>query len=199
MGRIDRIEVQDFKSYAGHQVIGPFRGFTAVIGPNGSGLCCAWHARVSFETPYFLNAGKSNMMDAISFVLGLQARHLRGNTLKDLVFRVEGASSGPESASVSLIYAVDAGELPGRAAGSEIIFTRQISPAGVSTYKLDGKEVAHAVYDAQLQDIGVLTKARNFLVFQVCAANLNCGACAGQLLLRRAMFNTWATWIRHAC
>ena len=117
------------------------------------------------------------MMDAISFVLGLQARHLRGNTLKDLVFRVEGASTGPEAASVSLIYAVDAGELPGRPAGSEIIFTRLISPAGVSTYKLDGKEVAHAVYDAQLQDIGVLTKARNFLVFQVCAANLNRSKC----------------------
>ena len=53
MGRIDRIEVQDFKSYAGHQVIGPFRGFTAVIGPNGSGKRALWLARVSFETPGF--------------------------------------------------------------------------------------------------------------------------------------------------
>ncbi len=110
------------------------------------------------------------MMDAISFVLGLQARHLRGNSLKDLVFRVEGSDSGPSTASVSLIYAVDAGELPGRAAGSEIEFTRQISPAGVSTYKLDGKEVVHSAYDAQLKEIGVLTKARNFLVFQVRSA-----------------------------
>ena len=37
MGRIDHLEVEDFKSYAGKQVIGPFRGFTAVIGPNGAG------------------------------------------------------------------------------------------------------------------------------------------------------------------
>ena len=51
MGRIDRIEVQDFKSYAGNQIIGPFRGFTAVIGPNGSGRLPGWPARVSFETP----------------------------------------------------------------------------------------------------------------------------------------------------
>lgn len=107
------------------------------------------------------------MMDAISFVLGLQARHLRGNTLKDLVFRVEGAAGGPASAAVSLVYAVDGGELAGRAAGSELRFTRLITPAGVSTYKLDGKEVTHADYDAQLRAIGVLTKARNFLVFQV--------------------------------
>ena len=33
--RIDRIVVQDFKSYKGRQIIGPFKSFTAVIGPNG--------------------------------------------------------------------------------------------------------------------------------------------------------------------
>lgn len=47
MGRLIRIETENFKSYAGAQVIGPFKDFTAVIGPNG--------------------AGKSNLMDAIRF------------------------------------------------------------------------------------------------------------------------------------
>lgn len=47
MGRLIRIEAENFKSYAGNQVIGPFKDFTAVIGPNG--------------------AGKSNLMDAIRF------------------------------------------------------------------------------------------------------------------------------------
>lgn len=37
MGRIDRIEITDFKSYAGKQIIGPFKDFTAVVGPNGAG------------------------------------------------------------------------------------------------------------------------------------------------------------------
>jgi len=37
MGRIDRLIIQDFKSYGGTQTIGPFKQFTAVIGPNGSG------------------------------------------------------------------------------------------------------------------------------------------------------------------
>ncbi len=37
MGRIVRIEVENFKSYAGTQVIGPFKDFTAIIGPNGAG------------------------------------------------------------------------------------------------------------------------------------------------------------------
>jgi structural maintenance of chromosome 1 len=38
MGRIHRIEVENFKSYAGRQVIGPFADFTCVIGPNGAGV-----------------------------------------------------------------------------------------------------------------------------------------------------------------
>lgn len=49
MGRLMRIEAENFKSYAGTQIIGPFKDFTAVIGPNG--------------------AGKSNLMDAIRFVV----------------------------------------------------------------------------------------------------------------------------------
>lgn len=36
-GRIDRIEIDNFKSYAGKQTIGPFLDFTAIIGPNGAG------------------------------------------------------------------------------------------------------------------------------------------------------------------
>ena len=66
-GRIDRLEVFNFKSYAGRQIIGPFVDFTAVIGPNG--------------------AGKSNMMDATAFVVGLSSKDLRGKQLKDLIYR----------------------------------------------------------------------------------------------------------------
>ena len=53
---IDRLEIENFKSYRGHQKVGPFKNFTAVIGPNGS--------------------GKSNLMDAISFVLGVRTAHV---------------------------------------------------------------------------------------------------------------------------
>jgi ABC-type branched-subunit amino acid transport system ATPase component len=41
MGRIDRITTDNFKSYQGKQVIGPFKSFTAVIGPNGAGMTLA--------------------------------------------------------------------------------------------------------------------------------------------------------------
>ncbi|KIJ34280.1 hypothetical protein M422DRAFT_52053 [Sphaerobolus stellatus SS14] len=62
-----RIELCDFKSYRGHQIIGPFSTFTSIIGPNG--------------------AGKSNLMDAISFVLGIKTVQLRSSQLKDLIYR----------------------------------------------------------------------------------------------------------------
>jgi structural maintenance of chromosome 1 len=76
MGLI-RIEVSDFKSYRGHQVIGPFSNFTSVIGPNG--------------------AGKSNLMDAISFVLGVKSAQLRSSQLKDLVYRGRRLASNEPS------------------------------------------------------------------------------------------------------
>lgn len=37
MGRLKVLEVVNFKSYKGRQVVGPFKNFTAIIGPNGSG------------------------------------------------------------------------------------------------------------------------------------------------------------------
>lgn len=32
------IEMENFKSYRGHVIVGPLKQFTAVIGPNGSGM-----------------------------------------------------------------------------------------------------------------------------------------------------------------
>ncbi|KAF7308098.1 Ubiquitin-protein ligase [Mycena kentingensis (nom. inval.)] len=50
-----------------HQTIDPFKNFTSVIGPNGP--------------------GKSNLVDAISVVLGVKCAQLRISQLKDLVNR----------------------------------------------------------------------------------------------------------------
>lgn len=65
-GRAVRLEVENFKSYRGRELIGPFKDFTTVIGPNGS--------------------GKSNLMDAISFVLGIKTGALRGSNLRELLY-----------------------------------------------------------------------------------------------------------------
>lgn len=36
--KLKYIEVENFKSYQGFQRIGPLKNFSAVIGPNGSGI-----------------------------------------------------------------------------------------------------------------------------------------------------------------
>lgn len=135
------LEIENFKSYAGRHTVGPFKDFTSVIGPNGS--------------------GKSNLMDAISFVLGVQSRDLRSSQMKDLIFRAPGSKPRKQTlrAIVTLYYQdVETKE--------ETTFARAISPAGHGEYIVDGKAVPYARYEEELAEIGVLVKARNFLVFQ---------------------------------
>lgn len=140
-GKIHRLELENFKSYKGFQTIGPFYDFTAVIGPNG--------------------AGKSNLMDAISFVLGVRSVQLRGAQLKDLIYAFDDKEKEQKGrrAFVRLVY------LMGN--GSELQFTRTITGSGGSEYRIDGKVVTWDEYNAKLKSLGILVKARNFLVFQV--------------------------------
>ncbi|KAI3460958.1 hypothetical protein Pfo_017621 [Paulownia fortunei] len=139
-GKIIRLELENFKSYKGHQIIGPFYDFTAIIGPNG--------------------AGKSNLMDAISFVLGVRTGQLRGAQLRDLIYAFDDREKEQRGrrAHVMLVY-----QLPD---GSEIEFTRSITTAGGSEYRIGDRVVNWDEYNAKLRSLGILVKARNFLVFQ---------------------------------
>ena len=161
-GVIHRLEVENFKSYKGHQVIGPFKNFTAVVGPNG--------------------AGKSNLMDAISFVLGVRSAHLRGSQLKDLVYAADDSDRERPGrrASVSLVYLARSPDLPSTQ-GREIVFTRAITPAGASEYRVNGSSVSWDDYCSRLKQLGILVKARNFLVFQVSGNLLPPGFVAARL------------------
>uniref|UniRef100_A0A6Q2XLE4 Structural maintenance of chromosomes protein n=1 Tax=Esox lucius TaxID=8010 RepID=A0A6Q2XLE4_ESOLU len=129
MGYLKLIEIENFKSYKGRQIIGPFHKFTAIIGPNGS--------------------GKSNLMDAISFVLAEKTSNLRVKTLKDLIHGAPVGKPAANRAFVSMVYHEDSGE--------ERTFTRII---------IGNKVVALAEYSEELEKLGILIKARNFLVFQ---------------------------------
>ncbi|KAG2151543.1 RecF/RecN/SMC [Suillus clintonianus] len=159
-----RIEVSDFKSYRGHQVIGPFKNFTSVIGPNG--------------------AGKSNLMDAISFVLGVKSAQLRSSQLKDLVYRGRRLAKGPLDGSEATQDQEDDDNSDGEGEGEgtakkawvlavfqdekrkEWLFQRTISTTGASEYRLNNKVVTYTAYNAALTSHNILVKAKNFLVFQ---------------------------------
>jgi structural maintenance of chromosome 1 len=45
------LELENFKSYAGKQRIGPFFNFTCVIGPNGSGKSNLMDGKRFFYSP----------------------------------------------------------------------------------------------------------------------------------------------------
>lgn len=141
-GHLDRLELHNFKSYGGDVVVGPFaRGFNCVVGTNGS--------------------GKSNAMDAISFVLGVRTAQLRGNQLRDLVYRNAADpkdDARSRKAHVRMVYVTDKGR--------EVVFHRGVGLSGASEYKVDGRAVTMEKYNERLAGIGVLVKARNFLVFQ---------------------------------
>jgi len=79
-------------------------------------------------------------MDAVSFVLGVSSRHLRGKILKDLIYRVEGEPPTRRRAMVKLVYVVHEDEIDDMEEGEEISFMRLISPSGVSSYRVDDVE-----------------------------------------------------------
>ncbi|XP_035280729.1 structural maintenance of chromosomes protein 1B isoform X1 [Anguilla anguilla] len=137
MGYLKQINVENFKSWRGKQVIGPFKRFNCIIGTNGS--------------------GKSNVMDALSFVMGERASSLRVKHTKDLIHGAHIGKPVAGTASVTMLYCEDNGE--------ELSFCRRI--AGTSSeYRINDKQVTHAKYTAELERIGVVVKARNCLVFQ---------------------------------
>ena len=100
MFKLQRLEITGFKSFADHtEIVFTGDGITAVVGPNG--------------------CGKSNVSDAISWVLGEQrARSLRGGEMKDVVF--QGTRNRKPSGMAEVVlhlvrtqeeYDVDADEL----------------------------------------------------------------------------------------
>ncbi|HVS21573.1 MAG TPA: AAA family ATPase, partial [Pyrinomonadaceae bacterium] len=83
MFKLRRLEITGFKSFADHtDLIFTGEGITAVVGPNG--------------------CGKSNVADAIAWVLGEQrVKHLRGAEMKDVIF--QGSRNRPPSGMSEVI------------------------------------------------------------------------------------------------
>lgn len=95
---------------------------------------------------------------------------LRGNALKELVFSQSAQENQAIPDSYVTLYFVGP--------DSETVrFTRTIHAASAhegpvysSQYRINGSTVTMEAYNKKLEGYGILVKARNFLVFQVCSS-----------------------------
>jgi len=141
--KLKRVEIQGFKSFCDRTEL-RFNGggIAAIVGPNG--------------------CGKSNLSDAISWVLGEQsAKSLRGARMEDVIFAGARDRKPLGMAAVTMtlvdpeaeagVYRDVPGEAPnGHSAApakpSEITITRRLFRSGESEYLIDGRQ-------ARLRDI----------------------------------------------
>ncbi|OLD00046.1 MAG: hypothetical protein AUI88_01030 [Gemmatimonadetes bacterium 13_1_40CM_3_70_8] len=115
-----RLELSGFKSFAGTVEL-PFEaGVTAIVGPNG--------------------CGKSNISDAVRWVLGEQSpRLLRGGKMEDVIFQGSTGRRPVNVTEVSLVFDNSDGTLP--LAYQEVLVTRRLSRSGQSEYLLNRSPV----------------------------------------------------------
>ncbi len=118
--KLTRIRLTGFKSFAGPVELPFGEGMTAIVGPNG--------------------CGKSNISDAVRWVLGEQrARLLRGQTMEDVIFHGAAKHRPVNLAEVSLIFDNEDGMLP--ISYREVDVARRLSRSGQSDYVINGSSV----------------------------------------------------------
>src|SRR5215469_15294801 len=95
--RLNRLEIAGFKSFPDRSELAFDTGVTAIVGPNG--------------------CGKSNVVDAITWVLGEQsAKSLRGDHMMDVIFQGSDARKPTAAAEVRLRLSGVAARVPAKAA-----------------------------------------------------------------------------------
>ncbi|PTX93574.1 chromosome segregation protein SMC [Spartobacteria bacterium LR76] len=113
---LQSLEMLGFKSFAPRTILNFHRGVTAVVGPNG--------------------CGKSNVLDAMRWVLGEQsAKALRGGEMSDVIFSGTDSRQALGMAEVSLTFAECEKELG--VDWNEVCITRRVYRDGKSEYFLN--------------------------------------------------------------
>ncbi len=118
--RLTKIKLAGFKSFVDPTTVAFPSNLTGVVGPNG--------------------CGKSNVIDAVRWVMGeLSAKHLRGDSMADVIFNGSSARKPVGKASVELIFDNGDGKIAGPyAAYAEVALKREVLRDGSSSYLING-------------------------------------------------------------
>jgi len=117
--RLTRIRIAGFKSFVDPTDLKMPGSLVGIVGPNG--------------------CGKSNTIDAVRWVMGeSSAKHLRGESMDDVIFNGSSQRKPVGQASVELIFDNNEGRLGGEYADyAEISIRRDASRDGQSKYFLN--------------------------------------------------------------
>jgi chromosome segregation protein len=118
--RLTKIKLAGFKSFVDPTSVSFPSSLVGVVGPNG--------------------CGKSNIIDAVRWVMGeISAKHLRGDSMADVIFNGSGSRKPVGQASVELVFDNSDGKLGGEYASyAEVSLKRVVSRDGQSSYFLNG-------------------------------------------------------------
>src|SRR5688572_14243593 len=166
--RLERLHINGFKSFSDRAELAFDHGVTAIVGPNG--------------------CGKSNVADAITWVLGEQsAKSLRGDRMEDVIFsgsdarkpgataevrlRLTGLHAPPKEAAAGLVEIQPAngnghnghgngnGHHPSPGFFRDVEVTRRLYRSGESEYLIDGEVCRLRDVHELLMDTGLGAKA----------------------------------------
>jgi chromosome segregation protein len=121
--RLTHINLAGFKSFVDPTKIPTPGQLVGIVGPNG--------------------CGKSNIIDAVRWVLGeTSAKHLRGETMQDVLFNGSGQRKPVNRASVELVFDNSLGKAAGQwSQYAEISIKRVLQRDGDSSYYINNMHV----------------------------------------------------------
>ncbi|KAF7586951.1 hypothetical protein BBP40_007989 [Aspergillus hancockii] len=146
---IKTLILNNFKSYAGKQIVGPFHAsFSSVVGPNGS--------------------GKSNVIDALLFVFGFRASKMRQGKISALI---HNSADFPDLPFCEVeVHFQEIFDLPDGAQeivpDSQLIISRKAFKNNTSKYYMNSKETNFTAVTTLLRDRGIDLDHKRFLILQ---------------------------------
>jgi chromosome segregation protein len=138
MLKVERLQISGFKSFVDPVEVRFAGGVTAIVGPNG--------------------CGKSNLSEAITWVLGEQsAKSLRGGTMEDVIFN--GSDSRKPLGMAECVLTLRTDHAFAGADDGLMSIGRRVFRGGESQYRLNGRVVRLKEIKDLLMDTGLGIRA----------------------------------------